>query len=121
MDAASDEEAIHFLWKKLWWKIIPSKIPVFSWKVIRERPPTKDNLMVHGLSEGLGDGSCSMCFGSIESSNHILFSCSVAFVWQAISLWLNKLLSYASTARDHFSEFVESENGKCKRKIMDVI
>lgn len=30
VEAASDEEEVHFLWKKSWWKVVPYKISTFS-------------------------------------------------------------------------------------------
>lgn len=65
---------------------------------------------------------CSMCFGMTETPNHVLFSCPVAlFVWQAISIWLDKPMLYSSSARDHFVEFMDSEKGKVKRKVNELI
>lgn len=122
VNVVSVEEDLAFPWHKLWWKAIPSKISSFAWKVVREHIPTKDNLMIRGISEGLGPGSCSMCLGPLETSNHVLFSCLVALlVWQAISIWLNKPLSFSLSARDHFSDFVEIVSGNVRRKIFGLI
>lgn len=118
--ASAGEEEVMFPWWKLWWKAIPSKISGFSWKVVRGRLPTKDNLMIRGVSVGLGDGSCSLCRGPVESSNHLLFSCPIALlVWQALSVWLGKSIPFASTA--HFAEFVECKKGKVRKKIIGLI
>lgn len=87
VEASPEDDVVHFPWRKLCWKVIPSKISAFSLKAIRERPPTKDNLMKRGFSNGLGTGLCLMCLSPLKSSNHVLFSCLVALlVWLDISL-----------------------------------
>lgn len=78
VDASPGEDESFFPWRKLWWKAIPAKIFAFSWKTVRERLATKDNLLRRGICDGVGTGACSMCLGPMESSNHILFSCPVA-------------------------------------------
>lgn len=37
-------ELSDFSWLKIWWKAIPSKVSTFTWKVIRDRIPSKENL-----------------------------------------------------------------------------
>lgn len=122
VEAVPAEDEHPFPWRKLCWKAILAKISTFSWKIVCERLATKDNLLKRGICDGMGTGVCSMCLSPMTSSNHVLFSCSVALlVWQAICIWLDKSLLYSLVARDHFVEFVESKNGNVKRKLLGLI
>lgn len=113
VEASTNDEVVPCHWSKLWWKVISTKISAFSWKVVRERLSTKDNLRIHGVFVGMGDGVCSMCFGPLASSNNVLCSCLVVLlICKALSYWLDKPIPCASSIRDHYAEFVESEKGK---------
>lgn len=115
VEVVPGEDERFFLWWKLWWMAVPSKIVAFSWKTVCER-------FKCGIFDGLGACICSMCLSPTESSNHVLFSCPMALlVWQAISLWLDKLMLYSSSAREHFVEFVQSENSNDNRKVTGLI
>lgn len=43
-----------FPWLKIWWKAIPFKVSVFAWKAVRDRIPSKDNLLKCGLTRLIG-------------------------------------------------------------------
>lgn len=78
-----------FPWKKLWWKVVSSKVSAFSWKAIRERIPSKENLMKRGLSVVNDSVICSSYLGAVESSNQLSFTCSSVIVVRGeILQWL---------------------------------
>lgn len=62
------ETIILFSWKKLRWKAVPSKVSAFSWKAVRDRISSKENLLKRGLTDDIGTGMCSLCFSDVESS-----------------------------------------------------
>lgn len=85
MEATPGGDESAFPWRNLWWKAIPAKIYAFSWKTVRERLATKDNLLKRGIRDAVGTGVCSMCLGLSGSSEHVLISCPVTLlVWKAI-------------------------------------
>lgn len=104
------EDGDLFSWKKLWWKVVPSKVGVFTWKAIRERIPSKENLLKQGLSFCGDSGACSLCLSVVESLNHLLFTGpSVIMVWSTILQWLGKSVLYSLRAKDHYLEFLDLE------------
>lgn len=101
---------------------MPSKVSAFSWKVIRERIPSKEILLKHGVHDGIDSGTCSSCFSAVESSNHLLFTCSsVILVWSKILHWLGKSVLYSSCASDHFMKFVGLEQGVLRRTTLGLV
>lgn len=75
-DAEASDDAIDFLWSKLWWKVIPLKVFALSWKTICGRLATKNNMFKKGIQVGDGAvGNCPICASTFESVNHLLISC----------------------------------------------
>lgn len=101
---------------------MPLKVSAFTWKAVHEIIPTKNNLLKKGMLSGPDVGVCSLCMGSAEMTNHFLIICPLALlVWNSISNWLSKLLSFSSMVRDHFLEFTQSKKGKVRRKVVRLI
>lgn len=70
---------IHPVWKKLWELKIPSRISIFLWKLGTNSLPTLARLRQrHVQVEPL----CSLCGEAVESTFHVLITCSFAYqVW----------------------------------------
>ncbi|KAF1894118.1 hypothetical protein Lal_00004037 [Lupinus albus] len=69
----------------------PLKVTSFAWRLFQDRIPTRDALIVRGVSMLNGGGAqCSLCSDKLESSQHLLFSCSFSYsMWQLIYKWLD--------------------------------
>jgi len=65
-------------------KDIPLKVVLFAWRPIRDRLPTKDNL----IRRGILDSDDSLCVGgSMETSPHLFLHCQFfGEVWHFIHL-----------------------------------
>ncbi|KAG7540714.1 Reverse transcriptase domain [Arabidopsis thaliana x Arabidopsis arenosa] len=59
----------------IWKSLTPTKIRNFMWKVISGAVPVVDKMMSRGLKV---DSRCQSCGHEGESSNHVLFNCTVA-------------------------------------------
>ncbi|GKV18960.1 hypothetical protein SLEP1_g29268 [Rubroshorea leprosula] len=76
------------LFKRIWSKILPSKVAAFNWKVILDRIPKKINLLKRGIVKDTGDRKCVLCENEDEDSNHLFLNCSIARrLWQACANW----------------------------------
>jgi hypothetical protein len=63
---------------KLLGRVVPLKIKVFLWQMLRGRLPLGDQLVKR---RGPSDGNCALC-GEREDCNHIFFECYLAkFMW----------------------------------------
>ena len=59
------------VFEELWKLRIPPKFAVFAWRLLKERLPSKKNL-IRGQVD-LIDTSCSFCRNSEENEAHIFF------------------------------------------------
>jgi len=81
--AYSVREAYHFLTTygepengnlvdNIWHKYIPSKVSLFLWRLLRDRLPTKDNLVQRRVLHQ-DDVACVAGCGSAETAQHLFF------------------------------------------------
>nr|GEY82698.1 RNA-directed DNA polymerase, eukaryota, reverse transcriptase zinc-binding domain protein [Tanacetum cinerariifolium] len=59
-----------------WIKYIPLKINIFSWRVYLDKLPTRANISLRGID--IPNIMCHICNSSVESSDHLFFSCKLA-------------------------------------------
>jgi hypothetical protein len=77
------------VFRKMWKSPAPSKVLAFSWKLLRNRIPTKLNLLIRGVLNVVGGTSCVHCHGGEEDARHLFISCDFASkVWNAVFRWL---------------------------------
>jgi hypothetical protein len=71
--------------KNIWKSPAPSKVIAFSWKLIRNRLPTTDNLLRRGVHVDGGVNFCVHCLSREENVSHLFLHCDFASgVWLAI-------------------------------------
>nr|GEU91876.1 RNA-directed DNA polymerase, eukaryota [Tanacetum cinerariifolium] len=59
-----------------WLKCIPLKINIFAWRVYLDKLPTRANISLRGID--IPNIMCPICNSSLESTNHLFFSCKLA-------------------------------------------
>ncbi|GKA71148.1 RNA-directed DNA polymerase, eukaryota [Tanacetum coccineum] len=59
-----------------WVRVIPIKVNVFAWRVRLDSLPTRLNLSLRGLE--IPSIVCPLCNVAVESTSHLLFSCSLS-------------------------------------------
>jgi len=81
-----EEKVFGYLWKSP----APSKVVAFSWKLLRDRTPTRRNLAFRNLLHPEDSINCVFCDSSEESSTHLFLHCRViSNIWRKIMDWLN--------------------------------
>ncbi|XP_024628726.1 uncharacterized protein [Medicago truncatula] len=89
----------------LWKKQVPLKVFVFVWRLLRNRIPTKDNLLRRRINS-LDNTSCTGGCGSSETANHLLIHCVFfGMVWHRIYQWLGISFIVPASASDHLHHF----------------
>jgi hypothetical protein len=79
--------------KNIWKGPAPSKVIAFSWKLIRNRLLTTDNLLRRGIHVDGGMTLCVHCVSREEKASHLFLSCDFALgMWMAIFRWLGLVL-----------------------------
>jgi hypothetical protein len=70
------------VFSSIWESPAPSKVVAFSWQLLYDRIPTRDNLLLRGVLPTQSDDLCVWCDDMRESSSHLFLHCKVAFlVW----------------------------------------
>ncbi|KAK2414852.1 hypothetical protein QL285_037392 [Trifolium repens] len=91
------------VFEQLWKSQAPSKIIVFSWQVLHNRIPTRDNLMRRGIIQGDNSTDCVLCTGLKESTSHLLLHCGfTGRVWVEIFRWLGVIVVMPATLSSLF-------------------
>lgn len=78
---------------KIWSLKIPSKIHVFSWRLLLDGLPIICQLIRHGIIDGLHKYVCPFYFIHDEDIIHLFLECVVSFlVWGGVCWWISILI-----------------------------
>jgi ribonuclease HI len=80
-------------WAKLIWnQAIPPSKSLMVWRLMHQKMPTDENLMIRGCAL---PSMCNLCNSHIESSFHIFFECSFAIrLWSWLAGCLNITIQF---------------------------
>ncbi|PNX56901.1 glutamate-gated kainate-type ion channel receptor subunit GluR20, partial [Trifolium pratense] len=86
----------------IWQSQVPLKVSIFAWRLLRDRLPTKANLVSRGILS-TATHHCVCGCGEVESAQHLFLSCSTfVALWSLVSSWIDSSLVTAQTPSDHF-------------------
>jgi hypothetical protein len=89
----------------VWHKHVPSKVSLLVRRILRNRIPTKDNLVLRGVLPST-DMSCALGCDCIESITHHFLQCTLsADLWALVMNWLGISFVHAGDLRHHFLQF----------------
>jgi hypothetical protein len=106
----------------VWHHQVPLKVSVFAWRIIRDRLPTKANLVVRGVIPTEATYCVSGC-GHVETVEHLFLSCSTfASLWQQVRDWIGFVGVDSNNISDHLVQFKYMTGaGKAKRWFLQLI
>lgn len=85
-----------------WHKHAPLKVSLFVWKPLRNRLPTKNNLLRRKVLH-TDDMACVGGCGLPETVEHLLLGCEIfSSVWVAVLQWLHLSFVAHVGCRDHY-------------------
>jgi len=86
----------------IWHRQVPLKVSVFAWRLIRDRLPTKSNLVNRCVISSEAVVCVSGC-SSIGSTQHLLLSCpTFASLWPLVRDWIGFMGVDSNVLSDHF-------------------
>jgi hypothetical protein len=105
-----------FIFSNLWKGAAPSKVLAFSWQLMLDRIPTKDNLRVRGVPCDNGM-MCPLCSNYEETACHLFLCCEIAArIWYEILAWVGQFAPLPPNLNLSFAMFVgfwaEKKGGK---------
>ncbi|GAU42955.1 hypothetical protein TSUD_142920 [Trifolium subterraneum] len=108
--------------KLIWHFQIPFKVSIFAWRLLRDRLPTKANLVTRGILSP-ADGLCVCGCGAAESTQHLFLSCSTfGSIWASVPSWIDITSADPTALRDHFVQFTYSAGGsRARRSFLQLI
>jgi hypothetical protein len=102
---SSDSSGERGIYDMVWLKHVPSKVSVFVWRLLRNRLPTKDNL-IRRMVLHQEDNDCVGGCGSPETAVHIILQCDFfGIMWQLIYKWVGISFISPDLVVDHFYHF----------------
>ncbi|GAU35957.1 hypothetical protein TSUD_147420 [Trifolium subterraneum] len=106
----------------IWHPQVPLKVSILAWRLLRDRLPTKSNLITRGVLPVAAHFCVSGC-GEAESAHHSFLSCSTfGSLWPLVSSWAGSSLVTAQTLPDHFVQFTSSAGGsRARRSFMQLL
>jgi hypothetical protein len=110
------------VFKNIWKSPAPSKVIAFSWKLLRNRIPTRANLAHRGVLIDGGSTDCVHCIGREEVVAHLFLFCDFAsFVWKAVFRWLGLVMVIPPSLSVLFDCFVSAAGNKKGRAAFSLI
>jgi len=111
-DNAHVETAADLIWNKQ----VPLKVSILAWRLLRDRLPTKLNLLDHDIISA-DDTVCLAECGHVETTQHLILSCNYYdSLWQAVRSWHGLLGLNPQSISDHFYQFIHSSYGLPARR-----
>ncbi|CAJ2638513.1 unnamed protein product [Trifolium pratense] len=106
------DDAEHLIWHPQ----VPLKVSVLAWRILRDRLPTKTNLVTRGILSPAAHFCVSGC-GEAESAHHLFISCSTfGSLWNLVCTWIDISPTVSTSIRDHFVQFTSSAGGSRARR-----
>jgi hypothetical protein len=99
------------------------KVTIFVWRLLRDKLPTKANLVARGILSP-ATHICIFGCGEVESAHHLFISCGTfGSLWALVRSWIGiPVVEYTSLLRDHFVQFTYSAGGsRAHRSFLQLI
>ncbi|XP_057779422.1 uncharacterized protein LOC130998000 [Salvia miltiorrhiza] len=97
---------------KIWNIQAPQKTRVTTWRILRDRLPTCENLRKRNIPLGEEEIMCNACCQHLETTNHLLLSCpKTEKVWIGIHWWLGIKAAWPQSVEAHFDLFTNLDKG----------
>ncbi|XP_045802968.1 uncharacterized protein LOC123896645 [Trifolium pratense] len=92
----------------IWHRQVPLKVSICAWRLLRDRLPTKANLVTRGILSTEAH-FCVFGCGEVESAQHLFLYCSsLGPLWSLVSSWIGSSSVTAQTLPEHFVQFTDS-------------
>jgi hypothetical protein len=97
------------------------KVFIFVWCLLRDRLPTKTNLIARGIISHMAH-FCVSGFGSIKSAQRLFLSCSTfGFLWALVRSWISFSAADAPTIPDHLVQTFSVGDLRGRRSFLHLV
>jgi hypothetical protein len=115
------DRSTEIVFSRLWKGGVLSKVCAFSWKMLLNRIPTKENLHRRRMLQQQ-NLNCVLCDLAVESTTHLFLHCDkAASVWYAIMKWLGLVIIVPPNLVSSFVILGEYGKGKKGKLCLSLI
>ncbi|CAJ2678024.1 unnamed protein product [Trifolium pratense] len=106
----------------IWHRQVPLKVSICAWRLLRDRLPTKANLVTRWILSTEAHLCVSGC-GEVETAHHLFLYCSsFGSLWSLVTSWIGSSSVTAQTLSEHFVQFTDSAGGsRARRSFMQLV
>ncbi|XP_057433845.1 uncharacterized protein LOC130726564 [Lotus japonicus] len=109
-------EEVDPVFKLVWSVPVPSNVIAFSWRMLKDRIQTRNNLHRRRVITNEDGASCPLCGLEDESTSHLFYLCQATnLIWYACSNWLGVPSSLLPSPREHLLQFPSIGTNKAQR------
>jgi len=95
---------------------VPLKVSILAWRLLRDRLPTKIDLLNCGIISATNT-YCSAGCGQLESAHHLFIHCDhFGIIWQQVRFWIGVAGVVHHSLRAHFVQFTNYLSGTRARR-----
>lgn len=100
----------------IWHKHVPLKMSILAWRLLRNRLPTKANLVARGMINEDVQLRVSGC-GEVEIAQYLFVSCPIfRELWSHVREWVGVCGADPFSVSDHFLQFTYLAGGATSRR-----
>jgi len=100
----------------IWHNLVPVKVSILAWRLLRNRLPTKANLVARGIITQDAQMCVTGC-GEVETTHHLFFSCTILReLWHLVRDWIGVYVADSYSVHDNFLQFTYSSGGSVTRR-----
>ncbi|XP_058771408.1 uncharacterized protein LOC131644827 [Vicia villosa] len=101
----------------IWRAYVPSKLKMFGWRMLRDKLPSRKQLLKRHIIHQLNESLCVFCQEQEEDINHVILHCSkVEWLWRKVSAWLEIQKPDEEACWNHLLSCEEALKGKIGRE-----
>ncbi|KAL5165238.1 putative ribonuclease H protein [Glycine soja] len=94
------------IYKTIWRLNIPPRAAVFSWRLIKNRLPTRHNLLKRNVP--IQEHTCPLCGSYQEEAGHLFFNCKLTSgLWWESMRWNRMVGPLAASPASHYAQFCD--------------
>ncbi|PNX74374.1 70 kDa peptidyl-prolyl isomerase, partial [Trifolium pratense] len=118
IDLVTMHDSEHLIWHPQ----VPLKVSILAWRLLRDRLPTKSNLVTRGILSPAAHFCVSGC-REAETAHHLVISCSTfGSLWDLVCTWIGVTPTGSTSIRDHFVQFTSLAGGtRARRSFMQLV
>ncbi|KAK2352803.1 hypothetical protein QL285_090514 [Trifolium repens] len=107
---------------RMWKNNVPSKISIFSWRLLLEKLPTRESLFSKGVITNALEKGCVLCCNHVETTPHIFLQCHTSnSVWLNIFKWMGLTPIMNVSVQQHFILFGDLLKSNIHKRYRHVI